>query len=389
MNILTINFYAGSSKHGMEYRPYYLSKEWVKMGHKVGIVASSFAHTRKINPEVKETLTHEQIEGINYYWLKTLEYKKINLKRFVSFVIFLYRLNKNAEYFANEFKPEVVIASSTYPMDIYFAHKIAKLSKAKLVYEVHDLLPLTLTTVHDYSKFHPFIVWMQHAENYCYKYCHKVISILPKTLEHMKEHGLDEKKWAFVPNGVDIGEWDDPIPIPKEHKEKFEKLRNKGKFIVGYAGYHGVQNSLIILLKTAEQLKGKNIEFVLVGQGPEKDNLIQKTKELKLENVHFLPTIEKKSIPNFHKEADILFMTVPDSPLYKYGVGSNKLFDYMMSAKPVVQVQTAGNDIVADANCGISVPVNDYIGAAEAILKLRDMTTEQRNTLGQNGRKYI
>jgi len=46
VNILLINHYAGSRNHGMEYRPYYLSREWVRLGHNVTVVAASFSHLR-------------------------------------------------------------------------------------------------------------------------------------------------------------------------------------------------------------------------------------------------------------------------------------------------------------------------------------------------------
>ena len=54
MNILLINHYAGSNIHGMEYRPYYLAKEWVKVGHDVTIVAASFSHVRSKQPTVDQ-----------------------------------------------------------------------------------------------------------------------------------------------------------------------------------------------------------------------------------------------------------------------------------------------------------------------------------------------
>ena len=66
MNILYINHYAGSSEMGMEFRPYYLSREWIKMGHKVTIIAGAYSHLRKNNPTVSKDFQREIVDGIEY-----------------------------------------------------------------------------------------------------------------------------------------------------------------------------------------------------------------------------------------------------------------------------------------------------------------------------------
>lgn len=70
MNILYINHYAGSIYHGMEYRPYYLAREWVKAGHKVTIVASNLSHIRNKNIAIADDVDYlrENIDGIDYIW---------------------------------------------------------------------------------------------------------------------------------------------------------------------------------------------------------------------------------------------------------------------------------------------------------------------------------
>ena len=40
VRILYIDHYAGSNQHGMEFRPFYLAREWVRAGHHVRIVAA-------------------------------------------------------------------------------------------------------------------------------------------------------------------------------------------------------------------------------------------------------------------------------------------------------------------------------------------------------------
>ena len=43
MNILYINHYAGTPALGMEYRPHYLAREWVRAGHRVQMLAADFS----------------------------------------------------------------------------------------------------------------------------------------------------------------------------------------------------------------------------------------------------------------------------------------------------------------------------------------------------------
>ena len=71
MNILLINHYAGSPRHGMEYRPYYLAREWVRAGHRVQIVAASQSHVRSRQPQVGAIPVDELIDGIAYRWWPT------------------------------------------------------------------------------------------------------------------------------------------------------------------------------------------------------------------------------------------------------------------------------------------------------------------------------
>lgn len=139
MNILLINHYAGFPKYGMEYRPYYLAMEWVKEGHSVFIVASSYSHLRIRNPELDKGIKEEEIDGIKYIWLRTIKYKENDLKRVFNMLNLILRLFQYTRYIVKRCSPNIVIASPTYPLDIFPAYLIAKKSNAKLVFEVHDL----------------------------------------------------------------------------------------------------------------------------------------------------------------------------------------------------------------------------------------------------------
>ncbi len=390
MNILLINHYAGSPKYGMEYRPYYLAKEWTKDGHKVTIIASSFSHLRSRNPEVNSEIQEELIDGIRYIWVKTPKYEGNGIKRVINIFSFVWKLITRSKKFSRDIKPDTVIASSTYPLDIYPAYLIARFSKAKLIFEVHDLWPLTPIELGRMHRWHPFIVILQMTEDFAYKKCDKVVSILPKALDYMVSRGLDPKKFVHIPNGIDIEEWQSfNASLPKEHKEIIEKLKKEGKFLVGYAGSFGVANALDYFVESAKYLKNLPVALILVGQGPEKEKLQRYVEENNLDNVIFLPSIPKNSIPNLLSKMDILYIGWRRSPLYRFGISPNKLFDYMMAGKPIIHAVEAGNDLVAESDCGISIPPEDPVAIAEAIKKLMAMSPLEREEMGRRGREYV
>ena len=388
MNIFLINHYAGSPKMGMEYRPYYLAKEWVKMGHTVNILVANYSHIRTINPVLKKDIEEENIDGINYIWINTPKYKGNGVGRIKNMYAFINKTWIKAGYFAKTYKPDVVIASSTYPSDNYVAKKIAKLSGAKYIYEVHDLWPLSPMELGGMSKYHPFIVAMQHAENLAYRKADAVVSMLPATQEHMKEHGLDLRKWHYIPNGIVVEDWMNTSPLPLVHQELFEKLQKDKQTIVAYTGGHAISNALFSLVETARILQeNTSISFVLIGDGIEKEQIINSAKDLS--NMYFLDSIEKAAIPNALKMCDILFIGWNKNPLYRFGISPNKIFDYMMAEKPIIHAVNAPNNFVEEAKCGIAVEAENSDAIAQAILKLQKTGKEEREAMTQSGKKYV
>lgn len=390
MNILYINHYAGSPKLGMEYRPYYLAREWVKAGHSVTIVAASFAHTRQINPEIQAPVTHEEIDGIHYIWIKTPAYKGNGIGRILNMMAFVVGLLRYLPKYAAGWQPDVVIASSTYPLDFYPARRIAWKHNAKLVFELHDLWPLSPMELGGMSRFHPFIMVMQAAEDAWCRDCDTVVSILPDAEEHLRIRGLKSEKFFHIPNGIEETEWrDSSIPLPQEHQEYLARARSQSRFIIGYAGAHGVANALDALIEASVRLKAHPIDVVLVGTGPEKENLVAKAEAMGAEHVHFLGPLPKAAIPAWLSQLDGLYLGFQLCPLYRFGVSPNKLFDYLMAGKPIVYSSNASNDTVREAACGISVAAEDSHAIAEGILAIQGTSPEQRSDMGRRGRDFI
>jgi glycosyltransferase involved in cell wall biosynthesis len=388
MNILLINHYAGSLRHGMEYRPYYLARAWVRAGHRVRIVAASQSHLRARGPQLPDRPVMEEIiDGIDYRWHATPPYQGNGARRAFNIAAFVGSLYRAAPALAlTQPRPDLVIASSTYPADIWPARRIATLAGARLVFEVHDLWPLSPMELGGMPRWHPFIQLMQAAEDYACRHADTVISILPHAGAHLAAHGMAPHKLHVVPNGVDPSEWDAaPTPLPQPVAALLAGLRAQGRTVVGYAGSHGAANALDTLLDAAELLRDQPLSFVLAGSGPDKQQLERRAQAAGLHHVHFLAPLPKACMPALLGAFDIAYLGWRRQPLYRYGISPNKLGDYLMAARPVIHAVEAANDPVADAGCGLSIAPDDPAALAQAIVRLAAMPPHARDALGQRG----
>lgn len=388
MRVLYIEHYAGSPYMGMEYRPYYLSKEWIKKGHKVTIIAGDFSHLRRNNPVIEEDFYSEVIDGIEYIWVKTGQYEGNGVRRAFTMLRFVRKLLQNAKRIADRCKPNVVIASSTYPLDTYPAQRIAKYASAKYVHEVHDMWPSTLYEVGGMSKLHPFVALLQIAENSAYRNCDKCVALLPYSKEYMVEHGLDPEKYINIQNGVVLEEWSEYDQIPELHKKFF--LEHKNKFIVGYFGGHALSNALDRCIDVAKKYLSSSSEtiFVFVGDGVEKAKLVERVKDERINNVHFLPPVNKKAIPDLLRYFDCTLMAGEPSSLYRFGLSLNKMYDSMMAGIPIICAFDTPQTLVGIYGCGVECS-SDVDEIVHAIQYIQALTQDEREAMGKKGYNAI
>lgn len=356
------------------------------------IVASSYSHLRSKNPDMQGRKTMvETIDGVRYFWISGPPYEGNGLGRIRNMMSFLSGLKKYQVEICAHGKPDVVIASSTYPLDIYPARKLAERHNAMLIYEVHDLWPLSPIELGGMSPKHPYIMLMQRAENQCYKSSDYVVSLLPCAKEHMLEHGMADHKFICIPNGIVKEDWEVPAEeTTPVYYGKLKRYHDEGYFLIGYTGAHGIANALDSFVDAGEQLRDQKIKLILVGPGPERDRLIQKVKDRNLQDVvELLPAVKRGDVPGLLQQMDALYVGLQRQPLFRFGVSPNKLMDYMMAAKPVIFAIEAGNDMVADAQCGISIPPEDTDAIVAAAKQLAATPKEELESMGQRGRAYI
>lgn len=378
-NIWIINDYAGSPYHGMEFRHFYLGKQFLELGYSVNVISSHYSHLFKNLPEGPQ----ENIDGINYFWLKTLNYgNSYNKMRAFKWLIFSFKI------FLLPFKlrrPDVIMVSPMAPFSIFPSWILSKIFKSKLIYEVKDIWPLTLIEVGGISSNHPFIVLMRWFEKFAVKNSDTVVSNLPNYNAHVKDNLKVHRAVEWISNGVDLAELKQNEPLDKEFGSRIPK----DKFIIGYTGTIGVANALEYLCQSAELLKdNKDIAFVIVGEGQEKKELQNSFKHL--DNIFFINGIPKRQVQSMLDLFDVCFIGLKRESLFRYGVSPNKLFDYMYSANPIIYAIDSGKINVVDiAECGISVEPENAKAITSGILKLYDLPKHEQFRLGENGKRYV
>jgi glycosyltransferase involved in cell wall biosynthesis len=229
---------------------------------------------------------------------------------------------------------------------------------------------------------------MQVAENFAYRRADAVVSMLPCALPHMTSHGMKAHKFSYIPNGVLLS-LEAAGDKPLAQMSALRRMKAEGRFIVVYAGAHGIANALDSLIDAASLLRDSPVSFVLIGQGPEKEKLQKKCAALSLTNVEFLASVARARVMEVLRAADALYISLQRNPLFRFGISPNKLFDYMLAERPVIQAIESGNDIVAASGCGLTIAPEDPGALATAILHLVEIGEAERRRLGANGLRYV
>jgi glycosyltransferase involved in cell wall biosynthesis len=387
MNILLINHYAVPPSEPGGTRHFAFAKKLMERGHRVLIVASSFNHTlrKETRSTGGEVYRYEEIGGVPFLWVRTPPYSGNTAARVWNMSVFSWRVLQLATspFLANWGKPDVVWASSPHLFTGLAGERLARRLKIPFLFEVRDLWPESLIALGGLSPRHPFIIALGQIERYLYRNADHIVTLLPLASEYIQAKGADPNKISWLPNGVDLENVPQPeLPEPKD------------EFTILYAGTHGLANGLDILLDAAailsEKKQAQHIRFRLVGDGPEKPRLRSRAEQLGLRNVSFEDPVPKQDVYRLLASGDALVAILKDADLFsKWGVSPNKIFDYMAVARPVLFAISAPANPVEEAGAGIAVPSNDPVAIANAVLKLAQMTPQERWEMGLRGRRYV
>jgi len=360
--ILYIHQYFITPKQSGGTRSYWLSQELIKKGYNVTML------TARNN---QETLIQRQcIDGINVIYIKNSYDNSFGItKRIFSFIRFMILSTIIA---LKEKKVDLVFATST-PLTVGVPALILHwFKRIQFVFEVRDLwpeVPIQMGGI----KNKLVINILYQFEKIIYRKAKHIIALSPGMVDGVLKQGINSDKISMIPNMAKIDEF--YIREPNvEIANKFEIDLNK--FNITHFGAMGQANGLDYIINAAYILKtigNSNFDFIFLGDGSTKNSLIQKSKELKLENIKFIDAQSMNIVSEIINLSDCSIVSFSNIPILRTN-SPNKLFDTLSAGKPLI-VNSSGwtKKMVEDNKCGAFV---DPTKPEELILLLQFWKTK-------------
>jgi glycosyltransferase involved in cell wall biosynthesis len=378
-----VNHYAQSPGGAGGTRHYQLARALPRFGWNACILAASTElNTGRQRLAPSEDYRLDTIDGIPFLWLLAPTYKGNGLGRIRNMVTFAVRLLNPGPLRALP-KPDLILGSSVHPFAVWTAYRLARRYRVPFVFEVRDLWPQTLIDFGLLKESGLPAHLLRRLEGFLYRKACAIVTLLPFACRYIERFGVDQSRIHWIPNGVDISAWEGVI-----------QAQSKDALNLMYFGAFGQANGLETLLLSMHELSRRadrpsNVRLRLIGDGPFKSRLMALADELSLANVTFEEPVAKGQIPRLAAEADVFCFGLIDSPVFRYGISSNKLFDYMSAGRPVIFACSAANNPVMDAGAGFSVPPSNPSALADAIASMARLPPEERQRMGRAGRAYV
>jgi glycosyltransferase involved in cell wall biosynthesis len=279
---------------------------------------------------------------------------------------------------------DVVLATSP-PLPVGLAGwAAARGRRARFVFDVRDLWPAAVSALGLLSN--PALFRMaERLERFLYRRADHVTAVTEGFVRHIGERGADPARITWLPNGA--AEGFDALPDDGGLRDR---LGLAGRFVVTYAGNHGLAQALPVVLEAAHLLRDHSeIVFLFLGDGPLKREMIQRAEALGLAGVRFLPPVPPAAVPPYLAASDALLVPLRAHPLFDTFIPS-KLFASLACARPVLlMVNGEARAVLEASGGGLWVPPEDPVALAKAVAWLAEQPAAARREMGARGRDYV
>jgi|ERR1700736_5963778 colanic acid biosynthesis glycosyl transferase WcaI len=201
---------------------------------------------------------------------------------------------------------------------------------------------------------------LRSLEQAAYEGAWRISTISHGVMDALKKRGVAKERLVFFPNGASRESVNGTGHF--RHANRFEP----SDFLVVYSGNLGVKQGLENLLEAARNVKNRAIQFIICGDGVEKERLWKLADGLP--NVRMKSLLEKREYEQMIADADLQAVSLTQCAGNVFF--PSKLLNGCAAGKPVLAMCAPDSElahVVQSNRCGVVIPHGDPCAVARTL----------------------
>lgn len=312
-------------------RTYEHCREWVRNGVDVTVITCvpNFPKGKVFAGYKNKWKQEEMIDGIRV--IRVWSYISAN-EGFAKRILDYFSFSLSSFLVGLWIKTDVIVATSPQFFTALSGRWLHFFKRKPWVFEVRDLWPESIVAV-GAMKRNVAIRYFEWLEKRLYRNANKIVVVTDSFKLKIGQKGIDLSKIFVHKNGVDLSMY----KFDKKNEQLLNQLNLKDKVVFGYIGTHGMAHGLDFILNslTIIQDKHPSFHFLFIGDGAERNNLIQLNKTLGLRNTTFISSVAKSEVVDYLSIIDYALVNLRKSETFKTVIPS-KIFEAAAMRKPII-----------------------------------------------------
>ncbi len=249
--------------------------------------------------------------------------------------------------------------------------------RAKLVVDIRDVYPEVAARIGEWSESSAVYRAVGHVAKALYRRAALVTCVTETCAEAIRARSGVHTNVRLIPNGYDM--------VTPASEAPF--VKGPGEFVASYTGNLGLAIGADVMVRAAYLLRNDSrFKLVLVGDGAERERIVQLIEALQLTNVVVLGALDRQRTFAVQALSDVCVI-----PLRKGVVDSlpTKMMDALALSRPIIVcAEGEAKRFVEAAHGGVAVPPEDPRALADALMRFaRD--PRALSEMGRSGRSFV
>jgi colanic acid biosynthesis glycosyl transferase WcaI len=386
MRILYLSQYFPPEVGATQTRAYEMARYLAKQGHRVTMLTEVPNHPSGIiPPEYRGKLVEFQpLDGFDVVRLWVMASPRKDFTHRMAFYLSYSAMATAIAPFLRG-RYDVIYATSPPLFVGLAALAISHLRRIPLLFEVRDIWPESAVLLGELHNKRA-IALSERLERACYARARRIVVVTEGIRHRLLERGLPADKLTLIQNGANVAQF---RPEPAAAARLRHELGLNGKFVLIYAGVHGLAQGMETLVQVADLLRGDDdMRLLFVGEGPKKEQTAALVRQRGLANVMMLGERPREQMPAYLSMADATLVPLKRVALFE-GALPSKMFEALACATPVIlSVGGEAAEVLARIGGGLSVTPEDA-PAIVAVARWMKAHAVEARAMGERGRAAV